>query len=122
MAPQVSTRKLGKNGPHVPAIGLGLMGIGAFYGAVGSDEKRFEVLDRAHELGQTFWDTADMYMDSETLIGKWFKRTGKRNDIFLATKVPILPFLPVLWWDGHRMFMSSANSDSVCKQAPQLGS
>ena len=25
-------------------------------------------------------------MDNEDLIGKWFKRTGKRNDIFLATK------------------------------------
>ena len=27
-----------------------------------------------------------MYRDSEDLIGKWFKRTGKRNEIFLATK------------------------------------
>jgi aryl-alcohol dehydrogenase-like predicted oxidoreductase len=27
-----------------------------------------------------------MYGDSEDLLGKWFTRTGKRNDIFLATK------------------------------------
>jgi aryl-alcohol dehydrogenase-like predicted oxidoreductase len=86
MAPQLPTRKLGKNGPQVPAVGFGLMGLSAFYGTHGTDEERFQVLDRAHELDETFWDSADIYMDNETLIGKWFKRTGKRNDIFLATK------------------------------------
>jgi aryl-alcohol dehydrogenase-like predicted oxidoreductase len=65
------------------------MGISAFYGAVESDEERFKVLDAAYENGCTFWDTADVYMDSEDLLGKWFKRTGKRNDIFLATKFGI---------------------------------
>lgn len=62
------------------------MGLSAFYGEAESDEARFKVLDRALELGETFWDSADMYADSEDLIGKWFKRTGKRNEIFLATK------------------------------------
>ena len=33
-------------------------GISSFYGAVGSDEERFKVLDRAFELGETFWDSA----------------------------------------------------------------
>lgn len=32
------------------------------------------------------YTSADRYNDSEELLGKWFKRTGKRNDIFLATK------------------------------------
>jgi aryl-alcohol dehydrogenase-like predicted oxidoreductase len=86
MAPQLPTRKLGKNGPEVAALGFGLMGLSAFYGKPESDEERFKVLDRALELGETFWDTADMYQDSEDLVGKWFKRTGKRNEIFLATK------------------------------------
>jgi hypothetical protein len=81
------TRKLGKNGPEVTALGFGLMGLSAFYGTPEPDEERFKVLDRAHELGARNWDSADMYMDSEDLVGKWFKRTGKRNDIFLATKV-----------------------------------
>jgi len=62
------------------------MGLSAFYGKPEPDEVRFTVLDRAYELGQTNWDTADMYGDSEDLIGKWFKRTGKRSEIFLATK------------------------------------
>ena len=62
------------------------MGLSGFYGEIESDEGRFKVLDKAYEMGETFWDTADVYADSEDLIGKWFKRTGKRNDIFLATK------------------------------------
>lgn len=86
MPPQLPTRKLGKNGPQVCALGFGLMGLSAFYGDVESDEERFKVLDRAYELGQNFWDSADIYKDSEDLVGKWFKRTGKRDEIFLATK------------------------------------
>ena len=66
---------------------------------------RIKVLDAVYESGCTFWDTADVYGDNEELIGKWyahlprktfllfptplsyrFKKTGKRNEIFLATK------------------------------------
>ncbi|KAI1380143.1 putative aldo-keto reductase, partial [Hypoxylon crocopeplum] len=80
-------RQLGKNGPMVTAMGLGLMGLSQGpYGSIPSDEERFKFLDRAFELGETFWDTSDLYGDSEELIGKWFKRTGKRDQIFLATK------------------------------------
>ncbi|KAH8878586.1 Aldo/keto reductase [Thozetella sp. PMI_491] len=79
-------RQLGRRGPQVAAIGFGAMSIGGAYGPAGSDEERFKLLDRAHELGTTFWDTADIYGDSEEVIGKWFAKTGKRNDIFLASK------------------------------------
>ncbi|RYC63883.1 hypothetical protein CHU98_g2300 [Xylaria longipes] len=82
----VPLRKLGKNGPMVPALGLGLMGMSIMYGKAPSDEERFAVLDRAAELGVTNWDSSDLYGDNEELLGKWFKRTGKRNQIFLATK------------------------------------
>ncbi|KIK60264.1 hypothetical protein GYMLUDRAFT_97303 [Collybiopsis luxurians FD-317 M1] len=77
-------RKIGKD--SVPAIGFGAMGISVAYGKVGTDEERFKVLDAAFEAGCTHWDTADVYGDSEDLIGKWFKRNGKRSSIFLATK------------------------------------
>ena len=55
--PRIPTAKLGKNGPEIPRLGFGLMGLSAFYGGYESDEKRFEVLDRAIELGETFWDS-----------------------------------------------------------------
>ncbi|KAF7333588.1 Aldo/keto reductase [Mycena sanguinolenta] len=78
------TRKIG--GVDVSAVGFGAMGIGGAYGAAGDDEERFKVLDAAYASGCTMWDTADIYFDSEDLLGKWFERTGKRDEIFLATK------------------------------------
>ena len=90
MPPQLPTRQLGKDGPHVTALGFGAMGLSAFYGKTGSDDERLKFLDHVYELGETNWDSADMYADNEDLIGKWFKRTGKRNDIFLATKFGIV--------------------------------
>lgn len=50
------------------------------------------MLDRAWELGCTNWDSADMYADSEDLLGKWFARHPERRaDIFLATKFGLRP-------------------------------
>ncbi|KAH7393554.1 NADP-dependent oxidoreductase domain-containing protein [Cadophora sp. MPI-SDFR-AT-0126] len=89
MASRLLTRKLGEDGPEVPALGFGLMGLSAFYGIPDSDEERFKVLDRTFELGETFWDSADVYADSEDLVRKWFTRTGKRDEIFIATKFGI---------------------------------
>lgn len=85
------TRLLGRDGPNVSAIGFGVMGLGGVsYGPAGADEERFAVLDRAWELGCTFWDSSDMYGDSEVLIGKWFKlHPERRGDVFLATKFAI---------------------------------
>ncbi|CAF1201909.1 unnamed protein product [Rotaria sp. Silwood1] len=68
------TRQLGKNGPYVSAIGFGAMGLSAFYGSIDSDEERFKVFDRVIELGSTYIDSADVYGDSEELLGKYFKK------------------------------------------------
>lgn len=84
---KVPTRKLGKNGPEVDAIGYGLMGLSSFYGTVKPDEERYALLDHIFESGCRNWDSADMYGDSEDLLGRWFKKNpGKRDQIFLATK------------------------------------
>ncbi|KAI0052184.1 Aldo/keto reductase [Auriscalpium vulgare] len=80
MVPRLPTRKIGST--DVTAIGYGAMGIAAFYGTPLPDEERFKILDA---------DTADVYNDSEELIGNWFKRTGKRDEIFLATKFGLNP-------------------------------
>ncbi|KAF8323859.1 Aldo/keto reductase [Clavulina sp. PMI_390] len=79
-------RKVGN--VEVNAIGHGMMSIGGnVYGPAGTDEERFELLNRLWELGQTNWDTAHMYGDAEELLGKWFaKYPERRSQIFLATK------------------------------------
>ncbi|KAF6813112.1 putative aldo/keto reductase [Colletotrichum sojae] len=89
MSPPASlpTRKLGKNGPEITALGLGLMGLSVAYGKPGPEEERLAFLDRAWEIGATNWDTSDLYGDNEDLLGKWFKlHPERRADIFLATK------------------------------------
>ena len=58
-AKTIPLRKLGKDGPSVPAIGFGLMGMSVAYGTAPTDEERFAILDRAVELGDTFWDSAE---------------------------------------------------------------
>ena len=104
------TRQLGRNGPHVTALGYGTMGLSAFYGKPKPDEERFAVLDKIYADGELFWDTADMYQDSEDLLGNWFKRNpGKREKIFLATK-----FANRVLDDGSR---SVDSSPEYCRQA-----
>jgi aryl-alcohol dehydrogenase-like predicted oxidoreductase len=67
------TAPLGKNGPRVTRLGFGLMGLSVFYGTAKPDNERLALLDQAHSLGELFWDSSDMYGDSEDLIGTWFK-------------------------------------------------
>ncbi|UJR34713.1 hypothetical protein I4U23_027490 [Adineta vaga] len=87
----VPKRQLGKNGPSVSAIGFGMMGLSGTYGTPPSDEERFKILDQAIELGCTFFDTADIYGDSEDLLGKYFKKyPQQRQKVFLATKFALI--------------------------------
>ncbi|MDO9607562.1 MAG: aldo/keto reductase [Brevundimonas sp.] len=84
----MKTRKLGPNGPEVSAIGLGCMGMSAFYG--GADEARsISVIHRALDLGVTLFDTAEMYgpHTNEMLVGKALK--DRRDQAFIATKFGI---------------------------------
>lgn len=76
---------LGSRGLRVPAIGLGCMGMSEFYGA-STEAENLRVLDRATEIGCTFWDTSDMYgpFANEVLLAKALK--GRRSRITLATK------------------------------------
>ncbi|KAJ7686766.1 Aldo/keto reductase [Mycena rosella] len=86
MANTYPMRKLGPNGPAVSAIGLGAGGIsGAFYGRADKSDA-FAMLSYAADRGMTFWDTADYYGESENFIGEWLAQTGRRSEIFLATK------------------------------------
>lgn len=81
-------RKLGRSGPEVSAVGLGCMGMSAFYG--GADEAQsIAVIHRALDLGVTLFDTAEMYgpHTNEVLLGKALK--DRRDEAFIATKFGI---------------------------------
>jgi aryl-alcohol dehydrogenase-like predicted oxidoreductase len=85
----VKERRLGRNGPAVSALGLGCMGMSDFY-AGRDDAESLATLERALELGVTFYDTADMYgpYTNEELVGRFLK--GKRDRVVLATKFGIV--------------------------------
>ncbi|MCW3033472.1 MAG: hypothetical protein QOK19_2792 [Solirubrobacteraceae bacterium] len=81
-------RTLGPEGPKVSAIGLGCMGMSAFYGQ-GDDDESTRTIHRALELGCNFLDTSDMYgpHTNERLVGAAI--AGRRDEVFLATKFGI---------------------------------
>ena len=43
----------------------------AFYGKPKADAERFAVLDKVYDEGDLVWDTADVYQDSEDLLGEF---------------------------------------------------
>lgn len=85
----MQTRTLGRNGPVVSALGLGCMGMSAFYGGRGDDAAAIAVIHRALERGVTLLDTADMYgpHTNEVLVGRAI--ADRRQQVFLATKFGI---------------------------------
>jgi aryl-alcohol dehydrogenase-like predicted oxidoreductase len=85
----MKTRRLGKAGPEVSAIGLGCMGMAAFYGQPSDETQAMAVIHRALELGVTFLDTAEMYgpHTNEIQIGKAL--ADRRDRAFVATKFGI---------------------------------
>ena len=79
-------RKLGAGGPEVSALGLGCMGMSDFYAGRDDAESR-RTLERALELGVTFFDTAEAYgpITNEELVGEAI--AGRRDEVFLVSKV-----------------------------------
>lgn len=85
-------RKLGRSGLEVSPLALG----GNVFGWTVDEAASFKLLDRFVDEGFNLIDTADMYSkwvpgnkggESETIIGKWLKKSGKRDKVVIATKV-----------------------------------
>jgi aryl-alcohol dehydrogenase-like predicted oxidoreductase len=85
-------RRLGKSDLYVAPLCLG----GNVFGWTADEVMSFRLLDGFIDAGFNFIDTADVYSkwapghhggESETIIGDWLKRRGKRDDVIIATKV-----------------------------------
>jgi aryl-alcohol dehydrogenase-like predicted oxidoreductase len=82
-------RTLGRNGPQVSAIGLGLMGMSQSYGTAQERDERESIatVHRAIDLGVTFFDTAEVYgpYANEELLARALK-DRRRENLVIATK------------------------------------
>jgi aryl-alcohol dehydrogenase-like predicted oxidoreductase len=88
----MTKRQLGKSGIKVVPLMLG----GNVFGWTADEATSFKILDAFVDAGLNFIDTADSYStwvpghqggESETIIGNWFKHSGKRDKVVIATKV-----------------------------------
>lgn len=79
-------RTLGKSGLEVSALGLGCMGLTFGYGPATNENDAITLLQKAVELGITFFDTAEAYSQgaNEAMVGKALKPF--RNKVVIATK------------------------------------
>jgi len=85
-------RPLGRSGLTTAPLCLG----GNVFGWTADEKTSFAILDRFVDLGFNLVDTANVYSrwvpghtggESETVIGKWLKKSGKRDRVLIATKV-----------------------------------
>jgi aryl-alcohol dehydrogenase-like predicted oxidoreductase len=85
-------RPLGRSGLQVAPIAFG----GNVFGWTADEAASFSLLDAFVDAGFNLIDTADVYSrwaqghrggESETVIGRWLRRSGKRDRVLIATKV-----------------------------------
>src|SRR5579862_6478047 len=82
----MQTRKLGKSGLEVSALGLGCMGMSQSYGLPMDKQEAISLIRESVDLGVTFFDTAEVYgpFVNEELVGEAL--APRREKVFIATK------------------------------------
>ena len=107
-------RAIGRNGPTVNAIGLGCMGMAAFYGEPMPEADAAKLLHTAIDLGVDHFDTAELYGGglNERQLGAAFH--DRRDKVFIATKFgPIMDGGQRLGVDGSPMFLLANAVDAL---------
>jgi aryl-alcohol dehydrogenase-like predicted oxidoreductase len=98
MNTRTNTRPLGRSALQTAPLAFG----GNVFGWSADEKRSFELLDAFVAAGYNLIDTADAYSrwvpgnrggESESIIGKWLKKSGKRDQVLIATKVAK--------WDQH---------------------
>lgn len=88
-------RPIGRSGLDVAPLALG----GNVFGWTADEATSFRLLDAFVDAGGTMIDTADVYSawapgnsggESETVIGRWLRQSGKRDKVVIATKVGLM--------------------------------
>ena len=109
----MSKRTLGRSGINITPLVFG----GNVFGWTADRDRSFELLDRFVERGFNAIDTADVYSawapgssggESETVLGQWLARRGRRDDIVLMTKVGM--------WE-QRKGLSAANIEAAVEDS-----
>ncbi|NWF38181.1 NADP(H)-dependent aldo-keto reductase [Mariprofundus sp. NF] len=115
--------RLGQTDIKISQIALGTM----TWGEQNSREEAFTQMDCARDHGINFFDTAELYAippkaesygATETIIGEWFKNTGRRSEVILASKV----CGPTAWCPhirGGRAKLDRSNIITACDESLQ---
>ncbi len=114
----MTTRTLGQSGIEVKPLAFG----GNVFGWSADEATSFALLDAFVGAGLNLVDTADMYSswvkgneggESEAIIGRWLRRSRKRDDVVIATKVAK--------WDRHRGLAPKTIQASADDSLKRLG-
>lgn len=122
----MKTVALGHTGEQVSQLALGCM----LMGTSTDEQTSAAMLDAYLDAGGSFLDTANCYAwwpgpqwrggESESLLGRWFARTGRRDDVFLATKgSAAIRDLDAVWagdeanWELARHSYEGAGADTL---------
>lgn len=113
MKMNIQKRKLGRSGLEIAPLVFG----GNVFGWTADEARSFELLDRFTERGFNAIDTADVYSswapgltggESETVLGRWLTRRGRRDDIVLMSKIGM--------WEPHKG-LSATNIEAAVEDS-----